>query len=263
MDISETTAPAEGGKKIIILCERVARDDIKVRFYDPNGSWESWGDFNAQDVHKQYAITFKSPSYALNEGSEGKTVLVELVKPSDESTSEPMEFTFLPRGQTTQPSTGPSSMHEKSIQEQKAPQQAYHNTVGTIWQVKKEKEEANNAPWGLPPANAYSQGRQYCQQDLPQTSHPYIPNIPNPYATQQGYPHTHMGTNHGQHAMHPYQDSLNEKNQMAGHSANIYAVSQPSPDSDGFAGMKIRSPTSNSQQAGVDGKNHGFIFAFL
>ena len=30
MDISETTAPAEGGKKIIILCERVARDDIKV-----------------------------------------------------------------------------------------------------------------------------------------------------------------------------------------------------------------------------------------
>ena len=30
MDISETSAPAEGGKKIIILCERVARDDIKV-----------------------------------------------------------------------------------------------------------------------------------------------------------------------------------------------------------------------------------------
>ena len=53
-------------------------------------------------MHKQYAITFKSPSYALNEGAEGKTVLVELVKPSDESTSEPMEFTFLPRGQTTQ-----------------------------------------------------------------------------------------------------------------------------------------------------------------
>merc|ERR1719193_2268213 len=50
MDISETSAPAEGGKKIIILCERVARDDIKVRFYDPMDSWESWGEFNAQDV---------------------------------------------------------------------------------------------------------------------------------------------------------------------------------------------------------------------
>ena len=73
-------------------------------------------------MHKQYAITFKSPSYALNEGSEGKTVLVELVKPSDESTSEPMEFTFLPRGQTTQPPAAPSSVQEKSRQEQKAPQ---------------------------------------------------------------------------------------------------------------------------------------------
>ena len=73
-------------------------------------------------MHKQYAITFKSPSYALNEGSEGKTVLVELVKPSDESTSEPMEFTFLPRGPTTLPPAAPSSVQEKSIQEQKAPQ---------------------------------------------------------------------------------------------------------------------------------------------
>ena len=47
---------------------------------------------------------------------------------------------------------------------------------------------------------------------------------------------------------------------MGGHSANIYAVSQPSPDSDGFAGMKIRSPTSNSQQAGVDGKDHKYTY---
>ena len=63
-------------------------------------SWESWGEFNAQDVHKQYAITFKTPSYTLKEGAGSKKVLVELFKPSDESTSEPMEFMFLPRGPT-------------------------------------------------------------------------------------------------------------------------------------------------------------------
>ena len=113
-------------------------------------SWESWGDFNAQDVHKQYAITFKSPSYAMKEGTtESKTVLVELVKPSDESTSEPMEFTFLPRGQTGSPAS-----QEKTRQEHKAPQQVYR-PVGTMWQVKKEKEDANNG-WGLPPANPYN-----------------------------------------------------------------------------------------------------------
>merc|ERR1712038_2077797 len=144
MDISESSAPAEGGKKIIILCERVARDDIKVRFYDPDPmeSWESWGDFNAQDVHKQYAITFKTPSYTLKEGAGSKKVLVELFNPSDESTSEPMEFTFLPRGHTA---VAPASQ-EKPRQEQKTGGQVY-STVGSIWQVKKEKEEANNG-WG-------------------------------------------------------------------------------------------------------------------
>ena len=119
-------------------------------------SWESWGEFNAQDVHKQYAITFKSPSYAMKEGgSEGKTVLVELVKPSDESTSEPMEFTFLPRGQTAPP---PATLQEKPRQEVKVPQQQVYSssTVGTMWQVKKEKEEAING-WGLPSANPYNQ----------------------------------------------------------------------------------------------------------
>ena len=111
-------------------------------------SWESWGDFNAQDVHKQYAITFKSPSYEMKEGTtESKTVLVELVKPSDESTSEPVEFTFLPKGQTA-----PSRLQEK--QEYKAPQQL-HTPVGTMWQVKKEKEEANNGR-DLPLANPYN-----------------------------------------------------------------------------------------------------------
>merc|ERR1712073_252838 len=36
MDMSDNTAPADGGKKIIILCEKVSKEDIKVRFYDYN-----------------------------------------------------------------------------------------------------------------------------------------------------------------------------------------------------------------------------------
>merc|ERR1711971_1450019 len=273
MDISETCAPAEGGKKIIILCERVARDDIKVRFYDPMDSWESWGEFNAQDVHKQYAITFKSPNYAMKEGgTEGKTVLVELVKPSDESTSEPMEFTFLPRGQTAPA----HALQEKPRQQEvKVPQQQVYSssTVGTMWQVKKEKEEVING-WGLPSANPYHQDRQYCHQDLQQsTNHPYIPNVPNPYAQQQAYATHHLGGNHGNHGQHNvhsqdgrsprqghqpelcgFQGAINEKNQnqMGGqsHVGNIYGMSQPSPDSERFSDMKIRSPPS--QQPEVD-----------
>ncbi len=62
MDISDTTSPAAGGKKIILLCERVSRDDIKVKFYDDVG-WEAYAEFNPSDVHKQYAIAFKTPRY--------------------------------------------------------------------------------------------------------------------------------------------------------------------------------------------------------
>ena len=98
MDISDNTAPVDGGKKIIILCERVARDDIKVRFYDPDpfNHWEEWGDFNASDVHKQYAISVKAPRYDNRNITENKKVFLELVKPSDDSRSDPQEFYFLP-----------------------------------------------------------------------------------------------------------------------------------------------------------------------
>merc|ERR1711874_389889 len=95
MDMSDNTAPADGGKKIIILCEKVSKEDIKVRFYDYNG-WEEWADFGATDVHKQYAISFKVPRYQnINIVSPVK-VCVELVKPSDDTRSEEEEFFFTP-----------------------------------------------------------------------------------------------------------------------------------------------------------------------
>merc|ERR1719420_1621318 len=62
MDISDVSSPLEGGKKIIILCEKVTREDIKVRFYDSHG-WEALGEFNPSEVHKQYAISMKTPRY--------------------------------------------------------------------------------------------------------------------------------------------------------------------------------------------------------
>merc|ERR1712079_287359 len=95
MDMSDNTAPADGGKKIIILCEKLSKEDIKVRFYDYNG-WEEWADFGATDVHKQYAISFKVPRYQnINIVSPVK-VCVELVKPSDDTRSEEEEFFFTP-----------------------------------------------------------------------------------------------------------------------------------------------------------------------
>merc|ERR1719166_809963 len=95
MDMSDNTAPAEGGKKIIILCEKVSKEDIKVRFFDYNG-WEEWADFGPAGVHKQYAISLTAPRYSDPGITEAVRVGVELVKPSDDSRSEEEEFFSLP-----------------------------------------------------------------------------------------------------------------------------------------------------------------------
>ena len=135
MDISDVSSPLEGGKKIIILCEKVTREDIKVspsyfpptallsetapapfaewndtmlprtelraewllqvRFYDPEAGWEGWGVFGPNDVHKQYAISLITPAYTGPPPATSRRVLVELVKPSEETNSEPSQFWYL------------------------------------------------------------------------------------------------------------------------------------------------------------------------
>ena len=42
------------------------RNDVKIRFFDPEGNWEDYGDFQESDVHKQYAISFKTPKYKVS-----------------------------------------------------------------------------------------------------------------------------------------------------------------------------------------------------
>ena len=95
MDMSDNTAPAEGGKKIIILCEKVSKEDIKVRFFNYNG-WEEWADLGPAGVHKQHAISLTAPRYSDPGITEAVRVGVELVRPSDDSRSEEEEFFYLP-----------------------------------------------------------------------------------------------------------------------------------------------------------------------
>lgn len=60
------SASVLGNTQIILLCEKVAKEDISVRFYEEkNGQtiWEAYGDFQHTDVHKQTAITFRTPRY--------------------------------------------------------------------------------------------------------------------------------------------------------------------------------------------------------
>jgi hypothetical protein len=109
MDISDTTSSVQGGKKIIILCEKVSKEDIKVRFVDDEG-WEAQGEFTSNDVHKQYAISLKTPPYKDLHITEERKVYIELYKPSnlERGDVDRHEFSYLPAENLRRNSPGSS-----------------------------------------------------------------------------------------------------------------------------------------------------------
>ncbi|XP_052827753.1 putative transcription factor p65 homolog [Octopus bimaculoides] len=85
-----------GRDEVFLLCEKVAKDNIKVRFFEEDSTWEAHGEFNPSDVHHQYAIVFKTPPYRNIRITKDVTVLLQLVRPSDFAYSNPIKFTYQP-----------------------------------------------------------------------------------------------------------------------------------------------------------------------
>ncbi|XP_059489897.1 embryonic polarity protein dorsal-like isoform X2 [Neocloeon triangulifer] len=97
--LSDVSCSVAGGKEMILLCEKVAKDDIEVHFTEEKDGQRVWlekGEFQPSDVHRQYAIPFRTPAYSnIHVQSEVK-VKIQLVRPSDGACSEPRDFTYLP-----------------------------------------------------------------------------------------------------------------------------------------------------------------------
>uniref|UniRef100_A0A182P376 RHD domain-containing protein n=1 Tax=Anopheles epiroticus TaxID=199890 RepID=A0A182P376_9DIPT len=97
--LSDCTAPVTGGKEIILLCEKVVKEDIKVRFFEKKGNvtvWENYAEFSHTDVHKQVAICFRTPPYKSIDISEPVRVYVQLERQSDNTYSDARDFQFIP-----------------------------------------------------------------------------------------------------------------------------------------------------------------------
>ncbi|KAM6979711.1 LOW QUALITY PROTEIN: nuclear factor NF-kappa-B p105 subunit [Aplochiton taeniatus] len=90
-----------GGEEVYLLCDKVQKDDIQVRFYEEDdgsgASWEALGDFSPTDVHRQFAIVFKTPKYRNLHLQKPTSVLVQLKRKSDNETSDPKPFTYHPQ----------------------------------------------------------------------------------------------------------------------------------------------------------------------
>ena len=103
IEMSDDWSPVDGGKKMIILCERILKSDIKVNFFETdksgNRTWEAGGIFQETDVHKQYGICFRTPPYRTDRSITTKVrVNVELQKLSDKhGRSDPLPFYYFPK----------------------------------------------------------------------------------------------------------------------------------------------------------------------
>lgn len=105
LELSDCNAPASGGKKIILLSDKVKNDDIAIVFYeedvDGNITWKKKLTLaNNIKVHHQYAISFRTPQYRDLNISEPKRVFVHLYRPSSQESGEALPFEFLPSEQS-------------------------------------------------------------------------------------------------------------------------------------------------------------------
>ncbi|GAB1598423.1 nuclear factor NF-kappa-B p105 subunit-like isoform X2 [Argonauta hians] len=90
-----------GKEEVYLLCDRIQRDDIRVVFSENENSPEQWralADFGTTDIHKQYAIVFKTPPYHNVHISKPIQVNIRLEKPSNNEMSDAIIFTYYPKG---------------------------------------------------------------------------------------------------------------------------------------------------------------------
>ncbi|XP_065361070.1 nuclear factor NF-kappa-B p110 subunit [Calliphora vicina] len=98
--LSIATGNVAGGDDLILLVEKVSKKNIKVRFYEmveDEQVWEAFATFRESDVHHQYAIVCRTPSYKDKDIDKAVEVFIELVRPSDDERSyPPVSFRYKP-----------------------------------------------------------------------------------------------------------------------------------------------------------------------
>ncbi|XP_039631961.1 nuclear factor NF-kappa-B p105 subunit-like isoform X2 [Polypterus senegalus] len=100
--MDKTSGSVAGGEEVFLLCDKVQKDDIQVRFYQENENellWEGFGKFGPTDVHRQYAIVFKTPKYFDIYINNPVSVYVQLRRRSDGETSNAKPFLYYPQKQ--------------------------------------------------------------------------------------------------------------------------------------------------------------------
>uniref|UniRef100_A0A1A9ZL80 RHD domain-containing protein n=1 Tax=Glossina pallidipes TaxID=7398 RepID=A0A1A9ZL80_GLOPL len=143
--VCSCTGSVGGGTENILLCEKIVKDDILIRFYEKKNDqiiWEDYGSFEITDVHKQTAIAFTTPPYRIKNITEPVEVFIQLKRPSDGLLSEPVPFRYSPSiSDDEQLKRKIDSSSRKFLRMQELQQ---HNNQLNISDIKQESEDAQS-----------------------------------------------------------------------------------------------------------------------
>ncbi|CAG9785863.1 unnamed protein product [Diatraea saccharalis] len=94
---SHCSGPVRGGTTVILLCEKVTREDTEIWFF-----LDDWVEkVPPEFVHKQLAVVFKTPPYRDQTIPQPVTVQFQLHRVSDHAKSNVYSFEYIPQGQGT------------------------------------------------------------------------------------------------------------------------------------------------------------------
>ncbi|XP_045447470.1 embryonic polarity protein dorsal-like [Melitaea cinxia] len=102
MRLSQCSDYHRGGTELILLCEKVTREDIAVVFFEKEGEQVVWEESaNIVLVHRQVAIAFQTPPYRDPRGRDHVQVYLQLKRTSDNARSNAVPFEYIPEYQGT------------------------------------------------------------------------------------------------------------------------------------------------------------------
>ncbi|KAG9259909.1 hypothetical protein AMEX_G27540 [Astyanax mexicanus] len=159
--VNKNSGSCNGGDEIFLLCDKVQKEDIEVRFF--RDAWESKGSFSQADVHRQVAIVFRTPPYCDTNITEPIQVKMQLRRPSDREVSEPMDFQYLP----------PDPDEYRLVEKRK-------RTVGMLQNLKLGSMQSGP----LPERRPFSTARRTCTATKPPPAAASVPPVVNPVAVQ-------------------------------------------------------------------------------
>ncbi|XP_023942269.1 embryonic polarity protein dorsal isoform X7 [Bicyclus anynana] len=98
--VSHCSGYAKGDTEVILLCERVTKEDVMVVFFQKEGERVVWeANANVLMVHRQYAVVFQTPPYRNPHEQSHVQVYLQLKRSSDNARSNAIPFEYIPNHQ--------------------------------------------------------------------------------------------------------------------------------------------------------------------